>query len=178
MQRGATLGQAGQPGGDSGELVGLWPVQAVGDRDWQPVGRHDHRVGHPWGAFGEVADQPVEVAGFGAELRHGGPDTAASVAHTVEPSGRVVGQLAWTLAADQAAGLRPRWSLGAYCGPRRDNILSSLAPSADWTSEFLILLGDPHVQNAACRWTRYTWAATPADVRAGDPLGTCGPTNP
>jgi hypothetical protein len=37
----------------------------------------------------------------------------------------VVGQLAWIQVADQAAGLRPRWSLGAYCGPRRDNTLSS-----------------------------------------------------
>ena len=48
MQWGATLGQAGQPGDDGGELVGFRPVQAVGDRDRQPVGRHHHRVGHPW----------------------------------------------------------------------------------------------------------------------------------
>jgi hypothetical protein len=33
--------------------------------------------------------------------------------------------------ADQAARLRPRWSLGAYCGPRRDNMLSFW--SAGWS---------------------------------------------
>lgn len=113
MQRGATLGQAGQPRSDGGELVGFRPVQAVRDRDREPVGRHDHRVGHPWGALGEGTDQPAELAGFGTELRHGGRDTAASVA-TAEPLRKVVGQLARIQTADQAAGLRPLWSLGAY----------------------------------------------------------------
>jgi hypothetical protein len=117
MQRGATLGQAGQPGGDGGELVGFRPVQAVGDRDRQPVGRHHHRVGHPWGALGEVANQPVEVAGFDTELRMA-VLTLWRLA-TVEPL--------------HAAGLRPRWSLGTYCRSHRDNMLGSLAWPADWT---------------------------------------------
>ena len=56
----------------------------LGDRDRESVGRHDHGVGHPWDALGEVVDQPAEVAGFAAELGHGGPDPAASVA-TAEP---------------------------------------------------------------------------------------------
>src|SRR5215218_6257848 len=84
---GATLGQAGQPGGDGGELVGFGPVQALGGRDRKPVGRHHQRVGHPWGAVGEVADQPAEVAGFGTELWHSGPDIAASVATSSRSEG-------------------------------------------------------------------------------------------
>src|SRR5436190_24323740 len=35
-------------------------------------------MGHSWGATGEVPDQPIEVGGFPAELRHDGPDTGAS----------------------------------------------------------------------------------------------------
>jgi hypothetical protein len=69
-QAGGALGEAGQAGGDRGELVGHRPVQPVGDRDRQPVGRDDHRVGDPWGLLLEVADEPGEVAGFVAELRH------------------------------------------------------------------------------------------------------------
>ena len=36
----------------------------LGDRDWESIGRHDPGVGHPWGALGEVVNQPAEVAGF------------------------------------------------------------------------------------------------------------------
>jgi hypothetical protein len=71
----------------------------------------------PGVCLGEVADQPVEVAGFDTELRMA-VLTLWRLA-TVEPL--------------HAAGLRPRWSLGTYCRSHRDNMLGSLAWPADWT---------------------------------------------
>jgi hypothetical protein len=44
---------------------------------------------------------------------------------------KVAGPRATIQVADQAARLWPRWSLGAYCGPRRDNMLSFW--SAGWS---------------------------------------------
>src|SRR5215218_11391210 len=46
---GATLGQAGQPGGDGGELVGLGPVQTLRHRHREPVGRQPPARGPPLG---------------------------------------------------------------------------------------------------------------------------------
>src|SRR5918994_279754 len=37
----------------------------------------------------------------------------------------VAGPLARNQVGDQAAGVWPRWSLGAYCGPHRENMLGS-----------------------------------------------------
>src|ERR671922_1473438 len=46
----------------------------------------------------------------------------------------VAGPLARIQVADQAARLRPRWSLGAYCGPGRNNMLSRSTVSQPATS--------------------------------------------
>jgi hypothetical protein len=93
MQR-AALGQAGQTGGDRSKLIGPGPVQALGDRHRQPVGGDDHGVGDPRGALSEVAEEPVEVAGFGAELRHGRSWRGDVCWPGSSCSGSVVGRLA------------------------------------------------------------------------------------
>ena len=66
-RRRATLGDREHARGDGGEPVTRRAVEAVGERDEQAVGRHHGRLPHARHAFGEVGDEPVEVAGLGTQ---------------------------------------------------------------------------------------------------------------
>jgi hypothetical protein len=80
---------------------------------------------------------------FKAALRLSSPTTVAQHEFTLmacqacnEPVGRTINFSLITISAqdiaDQTAGLRPRWSLGAYCRPQQENMLDS-RDAAGWT---------------------------------------------
>ena len=56
-------------------MAASWSAIGRSKRSTPPPATHrptnDHRVGDPGSSGGEVGDQPVEVTGVGAELRHG-----------------------------------------------------------------------------------------------------------
>ena len=59
-----------RPGGHRGEAVGGVAVEALGHGHGHPVGRHHHRLAHAGHPVDEAGDEPVDVAGFAAELLH------------------------------------------------------------------------------------------------------------
>src|SRR5262245_4024091 len=126
VARGA-LGQAGQAGGDRGELVGGGPVQVVGHRDEQPVGRDHDCVDDPRHVADEVRDEPVEILGFSAEVCHfsswvlaNPPRTRRRPARTLaEPRGARARPSATT---PRGARARNRTGSSTVCGEPRQAI--------------------------------------------------------
>jgi hypothetical protein len=51
-----------QPEADGGELVGLGPIQALGGRDREPVGRHHHGMGHPGVRLAKLSTSQLKSA--------------------------------------------------------------------------------------------------------------------
>jgi hypothetical protein len=79
LGREATVPGSGWPARRRRRRAGR-PSAGPGGQRPRPGARRPTRPwrGPPGGAPGELADQPVEVAGFGAELRHCRPDAVAS----------------------------------------------------------------------------------------------------
>jgi hypothetical protein len=79
-----------------------------------------------------TSSQPFDGWPVRSNGRVPGSPSAASASQAATRTIRATGggPNSWNQTGDQAAGLRPLWSLGPYCRPHRDNMLGSLARSA------------------------------------------------
>jgi hypothetical protein len=111
-------GSGWPPRGDGGQLVGHRPVQALGDRDRQAVGRHHHGVGDTGVRLAKLPMSQLRSRASALSCGMGAPGAAVACGHGQAVGGtvvagrmRTVGDHTAALATASAAGSILRVSL-------------------------------------------------------------------